>query len=134
MRLTAVPGCGTMAQANASLFGADVEVPGMLEAVVAQVARDNELILVSSDASAYAAPTALNTVLQLRSLGLDNVLLLSDSSSSCRRLRDHGMPSLSCVWSSRIPTTRPQHDGLCVSLYWDMRCAPGEPQTLDSQH
>ena len=101
-------------------FGADIEAPGVLRRVVDQVAQQNEIILVSGDGSSYASPTALNTVLQFRDLGHTNVLYLSDSPRSCERLR-MGVADLKCVWSSRIPTTRPPHDGLCVKKYWDMR-------------
>ena len=101
-------------------FGADVEQPGVLQRVVEQVAHHNEIILVSGDGSSYASPTALNTVLQFRDLGHDNVLYLSDSPHSCERLRT-GVADLKCVWSSRIPTTRPPHNGLCVKKFWDMR-------------
>ena len=101
-------------------FAADVEQPGVLRRVVEQVAVQNEIILVSGDGSSYASPTALNTVLQFRDLGHTNVLYVSDTPQSCERLRT-GVPDLKCVWSSRIPTTRPPHDGICIKKYWDMR-------------
>ena len=101
-------------------FAADVEQPGVLRRVVEQVAVRNEIILVSGDGSSYASPTALNTVLQFRDLGHTNVLYVSDTPQSCERLRT-GISDLKCVWSSRIPTTRPPHDGICIKRYWDMR-------------
>ena len=101
-------------------FAADVEQPGVLRRVVEQVAVRNEIILVSGDGSSYASPTALNTVLQFRDLGHTNVLYVSDTPQSCERLRTD-IHDLKCVWSSRIPTTRPPHDGICVKRYWDMR-------------
>ena len=60
---------------------------------------------------------ALNTVFQLRALKLDHVLFLSDSQKSCRRLATAD-PKLACVWSSRIPRTRPVHYGVCVRMFW----------------
>ena len=101
-------------------FAADVEQPGVLRRVVEQVAVRNEIILVSGDGSSYPSPPAPNTVLQFRDLGHTNVLYVSDTPQSCERLRT-GIPDLKCVWSSRIPTTRPPHDGICIKRYWDMR-------------
>ena len=109
-----------VASPSFSAFGMDIDQPGVLDRVVREVAVDNEIILVSGDGSSYASPMALNTVLQFRDLGHENVLFLSDSTKSCERLRS-GVPTLKCVWSSRIPTTRPPHDGLCVKRFWDMR-------------
>lgn len=99
-------------------FGADLNVPGTLERVVSQIAYRGEVILVCGD----AAPTAssangLNTVLQLYALRLHHVLYISDSRSSCDRLRD-AVPSLACVWSSRLSPAKPKGGGLCVELYW----------------
>ena len=98
--------------------GADLELPGMLERVVAQRAFRNELIMVCGD----AAPTAssangLNTVMQLYALRLHHVLYISDSAMACDRLRA-ALPSLACVWSSRINNTKPEHGGLCVEKHW----------------
>ncbi len=101
-------------------FGADVAQPGALHSVVAQIAYQREIILVCGDGSAYASPTALNTVLQFWALRLRHVLYVSDSRASCERLRA-GLPELACVWSSRISTARPNHTGVCVRKYWDMR-------------
>ena len=72
-----------------------------------------------------AAPTAssangLNTVLQFYALRLHHVLYISDSAASCARLRE-ALPSLACVWSSRIKSTKPENGGLCVKLYWGVR-------------
>ena len=101
-------------------FGADLESPGALELAISQIAFEREVILVCGDGSAYASPTALNTVLQFYALRLHHVLYVSDTPQSCERLRT-GIPDLKCVWSSRIPTTRPPHDGICIKRYWDMR-------------
>ena len=98
----------------------DVEQPGVLARVVREVAHDNEHILISGDGSSYASPMALNTVLQFHALGHSNVLFVSDTAKSCELLR-MGVRDLKCVWSSRVPTTRPPHDGLCMKRFWDMR-------------
>ncbi|KAL1498475.1 hypothetical protein AB1Y20_013800 [Prymnesium parvum] len=101
-----------------SQFGVDLEAPGALQRVAAEVSYRGEIILVCGD----AAPTAssangLNTVLQFYSLRLQHVLYISDSRSSCERLQGV-IPSLACVWSSRINATKPKNGGLCVQLYW----------------
>ena len=70
-----------------SAFGRDIETTGVLDAAAHEVAVENELILISGDGSASHSPQALNSVLQLRRLGHDNVLLLSDSARSCEALR-----------------------------------------------
>ena len=95
-------------------FGADLEVPGTLERVVAQRAFRRELILVCGDASPTASSAnGLNTVMQLYALRLHHVLYISDSAAACAKLRS-ALPSLACVWSSRINSTKPEHGGLCV--------------------
>ena len=99
-------------------FATDLEAPGALERVVAQLAFRRELIIVCGD----AAPTAssangLNTVMQLYALKLRHVLYISDSAAACGKLRA-ALPSLACVWSSRINNTKPQHGGLCVEKHW----------------
>ena len=101
-------------------FGADVAQPGVLRQVARQIAFEREIILVCGDGSAYASPTALNTVVQFYALRLRHVLYVSDSRASCERLRA-GLPGLACVWSSRISAAKPNHTGLCVKRYWDMR-------------
>eukprot|EP00965_Chrysotila_dentata_P219185 6190980-Pleurochrysis_carterae.AAC.3 len=53
-----------------TLSGADVAHAGMLARVAEQIAWRREVILVCGDGSAYASPTALNTVLQFWALGL----------------------------------------------------------------
>ena len=101
-------------------FGVDLEAPGMLEAAARQIAWRGELILTCGDGSAYASPTALNTVLQFYALKLHHVLYVSDSAESCSRLR-RAVPSLACVWSSLINASKPSHGSVCVKKYWDMR-------------
>ena len=59
-------------------------------------------------------------MLQLWALRLRHVLFVSDSAASCESLRT-ALPSLACVWSSRIPCTKPHNGGICNKLYWDMR-------------
>ena len=101
-----------------SPHGADLETPGMLAKVVAQVAYRSELILVCGDAKPTASSAnGLNTVLALRALQLHHILYLSDSAASCAALRG-AMPDVACVWSSRISATKPRDGGLCVQLYW----------------
>ena len=96
--------------------GADLETPGMLEGVVRQIAWRGELILVCGDAKPTASSAnGLNTLMQLRGLGLHHVLYLSDSAASCAALR-HALPAVACVWSSRIPSTKPKNGGLCVQV------------------
>lgn len=99
-----------------NLSGVDVEQPGALARVVGQIAFNGEVILVCGDTSAYASPTALNTVLQLWALRLRHTLYISDSASSCARLRS-ALPSLACVWSSSIRTTKPAVKSECVRKY-----------------
>ena len=95
-------------------FGADLEVPGTLERVVAQRAFRRELILVCGDASPTASSAnGLNTVMQLYALRLHHVLYISDSAAACAKLRS-ALPSLACVWSSRINSTKPKNGGLCA--------------------
>ena len=90
----------------------------MLEAVVKQVAYRREIIIVCGDAKPTASSAnGLNTLMQLRALNLHHVLYLSDSAASCAALR-LAMPTVACVWSSRIPATKPKNGGLCVQLYW----------------
>ena len=100
-----------------SAFGTDLEAPGALAAAARQIAYNGEIILVCGDGTAYASPTALNTVLQLYSLRLAHVLYVSDSRASCERLR-LAVPSLACAWSSRVNTSKPQHDGVLVAKWW----------------
>ena len=99
-------------------FAADLETPGMLERVVAQLAYRREIIVVCGD----SAPTAssangLNTVMQLYALRLHHVLYISDSAAACHRLRS-ALPSLACVWSSRISNTKPKNGGICIEKHW----------------
>ena len=101
-------------------FGVDIEAPGALAKAAAEISVKNEVILVCGDGSAYASPTALNTVLQLYALRLHHVLYLSDSLASCVSLR-RALPSLACVWSSQLNASKPRHDSVCVQKYWDMR-------------
>jgi len=101
-----------------TLLGADLEAPGVLRQVVDQVAFRRELIIACGDGTAGASSsTALNTVLQLHALRLHHVLFISDSNASCYGLRA-ALPSLACVWSSRLPTTKPPNAGIAVELYW----------------
>ena len=101
-------------------FGADLEAPGALARAASEIAYRGELILVCGDGSAYASPTALNTVLQFYALRLHHVLYLSDSRASCERLR-RAVPSLACAWSSIINASKPAHGSVCVEKYWDKR-------------
>ena len=110
----------TAAPPRFAAFGADLESPGVLAAAARQIAWRGEVILACGDGTDYASPTALNVVLQFYALKLHHVLYVSDTPQSCERLRT-GISDLKCVWSSRIPTTRPPHDGICVKRYWDMR-------------
>ena len=99
-------------------FGADLEADGVLHEVAAQISYRNELILVCGDGAPTASSSnALNAVLQLRALQLHHILFLSDSSASCYALRQ-AIPSIACVWSSRIPSSRPPNGGLAVQRYW----------------
>lgn len=101
-------------------FGEDLHAPGALERAAAQIAYRNEIILVCGDGSAYASPTALNTVLQFYALRLRHVLYISDGPAACTRLA-RAVPSLACAWSSVINTSKPQHDSVLVQKWWDMR-------------
>ncbi|EOD35016.1 hypothetical protein EMIHUDRAFT_455458 [Emiliania huxleyi CCMP1516] len=99
-------------------FGTDLEAEGALARVASQLAYQRELIIVCSDAAPTAsASNALNTVLQLRALGLHHVLFLSDSPASCLSMRG-ALPDIACVWSSRLPKTMPANPGLCAKMYW----------------
>jgi len=99
-------------------FGTDLEAEGALARVASQLAYQRELIIVCSDAAPTAsASNALNTVLQLRALGLHHVLFLSDSPASCLSMRG-ALPGIACVWSSRLPKTMPANPGLCAKMYW----------------
>ena len=101
-------------------FAVDVEQPGALAKAASEIAYNREIILVCGDGSAYASPTALNTVLQLYALRLRHVLYLSDGPSACFRLR-RAVPSLACAWSSILNTSKPAHDSVLVRKWWDMR-------------
>lgn len=101
-------------------FGSDVEAPGVLERVASQISYKREIVLVCGDGSAYASPTALNTVLQLYALRIRHVLYMSDGPAACARLR-RAVPSLACAWSSIINTSKPKHDSVLVKKWWDMR-------------
>ena len=90
-----------------TLHGADVANTSTLEAVVQQVAYRNEIIILCGDGQSGGSPNALNTALQFYAMRLRHVLFVSDSAASCDRLRA-GLPSLACVWSSRVPRTKPQ--------------------------
>ena len=103
-----------------SLFGADVANASTLKAVVEQVAYRNEIILLCGDGQATGSPNALNTILQFYAMRIRHVLFVSDTANSCERLRA-GLPELACVWSSRVPRTKPQNGGGCVKRFWDMR-------------
>ena len=103
-----------------SYNGADVANASMLKAVVQQVAYRNEIILLCGDGQSGGSPNALNTALQFYALNLRHVLFVSDTAHSCERLRA-GLPDLACVWSSRVPRTKPENDGGCVRRFWDMR-------------
>eukprot|EP00967_Tisochrysis_lutea_P142121 scaffold262142_cov37-Tisochrysis_lutea.AAC.1 len=98
---------------NFTLSGVDVEKPGVLARVVEQVAFLGEIILICGDASAFASPTALNTVLQFWALRLRHTLYVSDSGESCAKIRS-ALPDLACVWSSSIPTTKPHVTSECI--------------------
>ena len=101
-------------------FGVDVEQPGALARVASQIAYKREIFLVCGDGSAYASPTALNTVLQLYALRIRHVLYMSDGPAACARLR-RAVPTLACAWSSIINTSKPTHDSVLVRKWWDMR-------------
>ena len=101
-------------------FGTDLNLPGALERAAEQIAYRREIILVCGDGSAYASPTALNTVLQFYALRLRHVLYISDSAAACERLRV-AVPTLACAWSSVVNTSKPQHDSVLVKKWWDMR-------------
>ena len=103
-----------------TLNGADVANSSILRDVVRQVAYRNEIILLCGDGQASGSPNALNTALQFYAMRLRHVLFVSDTAESCRRLRS-GLPSLACVWSSRVPRTKPENGGGCVRRFWDMR-------------
>lgn len=104
------------------LFGADIGdgTTGVLSRVAARVARGKEIITLSADASLVAAPLALNVIRQLRALDLDHVLHLSDSHASCLKLQRYD-PAINCVWTSRIPATRPTPPSGCMRQFYDMR-------------
>ena len=101
-------------------FGADIEQPGALAKAAAEIAYKKEIFLVCGDGSAYASPTALNTVLQLYALRIRHVLYMSDGPEACARLR-RAVPTLACAWSSIINTSKPAHDSVLVRKWWDMR-------------
>ena len=101
-------------------FGSDVEAPGVLARAARDIAYRREIILVCGDGSAYASPTALNTVLQFYALGLRHVLYISDSADACTRLR-RAVPSLACAWSSVLNRSKPTHGSVLVQKWWDMR-------------
>lgn len=101
-------------------FGADVANNETLRAVARQVAYRGEMILLCGDGQASGSPNALNTVLQFYAMRLRHVLFVSDSAESCRRLQ-RGLPELACVWTSRVPRTKPVNGGGCVKRFWDMR-------------
>ena len=101
-------------------FGSDLNVSGNLERAAEQISFRREIILVCGDGSAYASPTALNTVLQFRALRLHHVLYVSDSAASCDRLA-RAVPGLACAWSSYINTSKPAHDSVLVRKWWDYR-------------
>ena len=101
-------------------FGVDVEAPGALAKVAQEISYKREIFLVCGDGSAYASPTALNTVLQLYALRIRHVLYMSDGPEACARLR-RAVPSLACAWSSVINTSKPTHDSVLVKKWWDMR-------------
>ncbi|KAL3920712.1 MAG: hypothetical protein SGPRY_005155 [Prymnesium sp.] len=103
-----------------SLSGADIASPSLLAAAAAQVAHRNEIILLCGDGSAYASPTALNTVLQLHALRLHHILYVSESPRACARLSS-ALPGLACVWSSSINTSKPSASSVLLSKWWDMR-------------
>ena len=97
-------------------FGQDLAASGVLAKAAAQIAYKREIILVCGDGSAYASPTALNTVLQLYALRLRHVLYVSDSEAACKRLQ-RAVPSLACAWSSSINTSKPTHDSVLVQKW-----------------
>ena len=101
-------------------FGVDVEKPGALAKAAAEISYKREIFLVCGDGSAYASPTALNTVLQLYALRIRHVLYMSDGPAACARLR-HAVPTLACAWSSVVNTSKPTHDSVLVKKWWDMR-------------
>lgn len=90
----------------------------MLQQVVGEVSFQHELIMVCGDgAPGASSATAINIVMQLHALRLHHVLFISDSNASCHALRE-ALPRLACVWSSRLPTSKPPNPGLAVQLYW----------------
>ena len=101
-------------------FAADLNAPGALERAAEQVSYRKEIILVCGDGSAYASPTALNTVLQFYALRLRHVLYVSDGPDACVSLR-RAVPTLACAWSSVLNTSKPTHDSVLVKKWWDMR-------------
>ena len=101
-------------------FGVDVEQPGALAKAASEIAYKKEIFLTCGDGSAYASPTALNTVLQLYALKIRHVLYISDGPAACARLRK-AVPTLACAWSSIINTSKPTHDSVLVKKWWDMR-------------
>ena len=101
-------------------FATDLNLPGHLERAAKEISYRNEIILVCGDGSAYASPTALNTVLQFYALRLRHVLYVSDGPGACQRLQ-RAVPTLACAWSSVINTSKPTHDSVLVKKWWDMR-------------
>ncbi len=101
-------------------FGKDVNDRQTLADAAKAIAYKKEIVLVCGDGSAYASPTALNTVSQFYAMRIHHVLYVSDSARSCETLRG-GLPSLACVWSSEINATKPANNGLCNKRFWDMR-------------
>ena len=101
-------------------FATDLNLPGHLERAAKEISYRNEIILVCGDGSAYASPTALNTVLQFYALRLRHVLYVSDGPDACQRLQ-RAVPTLACAWSSVINTSKPTHDSVLVKKWWDMR-------------
>jgi hypothetical protein len=90
----------------------------MLQQVVGEISFERELIMVCGDgAPGASSATAINTVMQLHALRLHHVLFISDSNASCYAMRE-ALPRLACVWSSRLPTSKPPNAGLAVQLYW----------------
>ena len=101
-------------------FAKDVEAPGVLARIAEQISYKREIVLVCGDGSAYASPTALNTVLQFYALRVRHVLYMSDGPAACHQLR-RAVPSLACAWSSILNTSKPAHDSVLVRKWWDMR-------------
>jgi hypothetical protein len=69
----------------------------------------NELIFLSTDRA--QAHLALNLVLNLRNLHTEHYILLADSSATCAVLRA-GMPSLACVFSTKLEAVMPERSPL----------------------